>query len=179
MAHLLLMGLRGCGKTTLAPPVAARLGLAWRDLDEVTKTRLGARTVAEAWAKTGEAGFRAAEFDALRDTLAGEEGVLALGGGTLMNNSTREWFGRYRRARPVFVAYLRITPGVQRARLAQSGVADRPSLTGRGVLEELDDVFAARDPVYRSLADEVFECDSLPIERTAELVVSSYGSMLP
>lgn len=173
------MGLRGCGKSTLAPLAAARLGLGWLDLDDMTKTRLGARTVADAWTRAGEAGFRAAEFDALRGALTDEEGVLALGGGTLMNDAARVWFSEYRQAHPVFLIYLRITPGVQRARLAQSSVADRPSLTGKGVLEELDDVFALRDPVYRSLADEVIECDGAGPTDVAEKIVRLFRTRLP
>src|SRR5262245_23946845 len=63
---LVLMGLRGSGKTTLGQRLADRYELRFVDLDRRTPGEFGVRTVAEAWAKYGEAAFREAEVRALR-----------------------------------------------------------------------------------------------------------------
>ncbi|QKK09395.1 MAG: hypothetical protein HND58_15335 [Planctomycetota bacterium] len=90
---LLLIGLRGSGKSTLGRLVAERLvadGLvaAFSDLDDAVLARLGHATVAEAWNTLGEPAFRTAETACLRERVpaALDDGtpqvVVALGGGT-------------------------------------------------------------------------------------------------
>lgn len=160
---LLLIGLRGSGKTTLARGLAARQGLAWIDLDELTPRELGCSTVAEAWARAGEKGFRDAESRALRAALGGDAAIISLGGGTPTAPGGARQIEAACDDRLAVAAYLRCTPQELRGRLELAhaagapAAAARPSLTGRGVLEEIEDVFRARDPLYQSLATRVIE----------------------
>ena len=74
-----LCGLMGAGKSTVGPLLAARLGVPFRDLD-LEIERQARMSVREIFEREGEAGFRAREAAALR-AAAGEEAVVALGGG--------------------------------------------------------------------------------------------------
>ncbi len=83
MRSLVISGFMATGKTTVAPRVAARLGLAFVDTDEVLTHEAGC-SVAELWTRHGEAHFRHREL-ALVERLLGDgvPRVLAFGGGTV------------------------------------------------------------------------------------------------
>lgn len=151
------MGLRGSGKSTLGRKLSERTGLVFADLDERTAARMNAKSVAEAWARQGQAAFRAAEVEALREAIEEDVGILALGGGTPKAPGAMELLKPLKRADPARIIYLRATAEVLAARLRSSDLSARPSLTGKDPVEEIADVLALRDPVYRELADLVLE----------------------
>lgn len=164
---LVLMGLRGSGKSTIGRALADRSGRRFIDLDDETKQYLGAGTIAELFARFGEERFRKAEYRALVNqafpmTTLGP--VVALGGGTPTAPMAADFLRSARSRGLGRIVYLRATPTTLRGRLATADNRDRPSLTGAGMLEEIDGLFAERDPLYWSLADEVIEVDGLETE---------------
>lgn len=154
MNRLVLIGLRGSGKTALGRALA---GGSLVDLDELVAARAGLASAAAFIRERGIEAFRRAEADALRDALAGDAAVIALGGGTPTAPGAAEML----RGCAARVVYLRATPETLAARLSRTDLASRPSLTGVGVLEEIGALFAARDGLYRGLAGEVIDVDSL------------------
>jgi shikimate kinase len=82
--RVVLVGPPGAGKTTVAGAVAARLGLAARDTDADVEEAAG-QTVAEIFVGDGEARFRELERAAVLTALADHDGVLAVGGGAVMD----------------------------------------------------------------------------------------------
>jgi shikimate kinase len=87
--RVVLTGFMGSGKSTAGPLLAARLGWRFVDADEVVETEASMR-IAEIFAREGEAAFRRREREAIL-RLAGEDGlVLALGGGAIETDETRE-----------------------------------------------------------------------------------------
>lgn len=86
--RIVLTGFMGAGKSSVGPFVAARLGWRFLDADSVIETEAGC-TIAEIFARRGEADFRDRE-QATIARLAKENGlVLALGGGALERDATR------------------------------------------------------------------------------------------
>ena len=167
---LVLMGLRGSGKSTLGRLVAQRTGLAFVDLDLVTTALLGEGTLAELWAQHGEAAFREAEARALRVlVLAGlsSRGVGALGGGTPTAPGAAGVLEQAVEDGRIELVYLRGDPALLRERLAGADPAERPTLTGAGTLAEVEQVFAARDGLYARLASRVIEIEGRTIEQLA------------
>ncbi|GIK19174.1 MAG: shikimate kinase [Leptolyngbya sp. PLA2] len=175
-ASILLIGLRGSGKSALGPRLAERLGRPFIDLDAVTVTYLGEGTLRELWERHGEVRFRQAEYRALVNQAFPRTNpgpVVALGGGTPTAPGAAD-FLRNARARGMGrIVYLRAAPATLRARLAGADNADRPSLTGADPLAEIEAVHAARDPLYRELADAVVEVDGLNEAATLGAVVRS------
>ncbi|MEJ1199798.1 MULTISPECIES: shikimate kinase [unclassified Streptomyces] len=78
----------GVGKSTVGQLLAERLGVGYRDTDEDIVTGQG-RTVADIFVDEGEAAFRALEKQTVHRALAEHEGVLALGGGAILDADTR------------------------------------------------------------------------------------------
>ncbi len=78
----------GSGKTTLGPLLAARLGWSFIDVDDVIEAEAGV-TIAEIFARHGEAAFRERERATIARLAAGDSLVLALGGGAIEHEATR------------------------------------------------------------------------------------------
>lgn len=149
MGIVFLVGGRGAGKTTVGRALARELSCAFTDMDEFLCARAG-MSVADMVAAEGWEGFRARECAALREAVAeaGESGVIATGGGAVLDAGNREFL----RANGV-VVWLSLPPEAAARRLAQSPLAaQRPSLTGKSMLEEVREVMEARAPLYAACA---------------------------
>ena len=116
---IFLIGFMGCGKTTIAKKLAARLGCQLVDLDlEIEKT-IG-QSVASYFAEHGEAAFRKQESDLLRAFPYADEAVVATGGGAPCYFDNMDWMN----ANGITV-YIDMPPVALAKRLA-GGKAKRP-----------------------------------------------------
>lgn len=151
MGIIFLVGGRGAGKTTVGRALARALGCAFTDMDHFLCERAG-RSVADLVAAEGWGGFRARERAALREAVAeartGAGAVIATGGGVVLDAGNRDFL----RENGV-VVWLSLPPEAAAARLAQSPLAaQRPSLTGKSLLEEVREVMEERAPLYAACA---------------------------
>jgi len=78
--NIILIGMPGCGKTTLARAAGEALGLAWYDCDALIEEKAG-MSIAEVFATWGESAFRTMETAALIALCKREHCVIATGGG--------------------------------------------------------------------------------------------------
>jgi shikimate kinase len=142
--RIVLTGFMGAGKSTVGAMLAQRLGWDFLDVDNAIESHAG-MTVAELFARYGEAQFRALESKAIQRHTSRENLVLALGGGAIETQSTRDHLAALDHTCVLFLdAPLEIL--VARC-LAQPGAAERPVLADRdGLLRR----FEARLPHYRS-----------------------------
>ena len=88
--NIFLIGFMGCGKTTLAKKLAARLGYDLIDLDLEIEKKLGT-SVASYFAEHGEDAFRKLESETLKTLNYGENTVIATGGGTPCYYDNMDW----------------------------------------------------------------------------------------
>ncbi|MBN9290046.1 MAG: shikimate kinase, partial [Hyphomicrobium denitrificans] len=86
---IVLVGLMGCGKSSIGKRLAARLGLPFIDADEEIE-RAAAKTINEIFADHGEAHFRDGERKVISRLLSNGPQVLATGGGAYMHPETRQ-----------------------------------------------------------------------------------------
>jgi shikimate kinase len=158
--RVVLIGTMGAGKTTVGRILAQRWGVGFRDSDQDVEAAAG-RTISDIFVSSGEAEFRALERAAVATALTEHEGVLALGGGAVLDESTRARMAGHR------VVFLRVglTDAAQRVGLGVS----RPLLLGnvRGQIKHFID---ERTPVYESVAKHVVDTDGLSVDEVVERV---------
>jgi shikimate kinase len=86
--HIFLVGFMACGKSTVGPLLAERLGRAFIDLDHEIEAAVGC-TIGELIAREGEAGFRRIETATLKEIKSRPAAVLAPGGGAITIDENR------------------------------------------------------------------------------------------
>ena len=86
---IVLVGLMGCGKSSIGRRLAARLDLPFVDADDEIERAAG-RSVADIFAEHGEPHFREGERKVIQRLLGCGPQVLATGGGAYMNAETRD-----------------------------------------------------------------------------------------
>ncbi|MFC7307689.1 shikimate kinase [Streptomyces monticola] len=86
--QIVLVGPMGVGKTTVGELLAERLGTGFRDTDADIVAAQG-RSIADIFIEEGEPHFRELERQAVRAAVAEHTGVLALGGGAILDEGTR------------------------------------------------------------------------------------------
>jgi shikimate kinase len=156
-----IVGAPGAGKSTIGAEVAELLGVPFLDADAIIEERAG-KPIPEIFFDEGEDTFRAMEREAIADALASFDGVLALGGGAIMNEETRELL---KEPTVVFLS-VELTDAVKRVGLG----AGRPmlSINPRATLKHLLD---QRRPLYASVATHTVATDGrTPEEISAEVV---------
>lgn len=157
---ILLIGLRGSGKSTLGRRLSEALELPFIDLDKRTIRRLGLASVAEAFEKVGEAGFRDAELAALTESL-GATAVIALGGGTPAAPAARAAIESARQ----FGARVIWTDAPDEVLLQRiAGDGNRPPLTDLDPRSEIASLREARQRTYRGLADLRIDTEAFSLD---------------
>ena len=163
--RVVLVGPMGAGKTTVAALLAEAWGVAARDTDADVEAREG-RTISDIFVDSGEAHFRELERAAVADALAAHHGVLALGGGAVLDPVTRDLLTGHT------VVFLRVglSDAVKRVGLGTS----RPLLLGnvRGRIKSLLD---ERTPVYEAVASHVVDTDGRAPEEIAREIEELVG----
>ncbi|MEU6540125.1 shikimate kinase [Streptomyces sp. NPDC047000] len=146
---VVLVGPMGVGKSTVGHLLAERLGTGFRDTDDDIVAAQG-RAISDIFVEDGEAAFRALEKRAVRDALSGHDGVLALGGGAVLDADTRALLAAHR------VVYLSmdVEEAVRRTGLnvARPLLAVNPRKQWRELME-------ARRHLYEEVATAVVPTD--------------------
>ncbi|RZU48965.1 shikimate kinase [Krasilnikovia cinnamomea] len=157
-----LVGPPGAGKSTVGQALAALLEVPFADTDALIETTAG-KPIPDIFVEDGEPAFRALERVAVADALAGFDGVLALGGGAIMDDGTRAALAAHR------VVYLSVelSDAVKRVGLG----AGRPmlSVNPRATLKYLMD---QRRPLYESVATHTVATDGRTPQEIAELLAA-------
>ena len=162
--RVVLVGPMGAGKTTVAGLVGKAWGVPVRDTDADIVAAEG-RSIGEIFVDDGEQAFRAIETAAVADALASHEGVLALGGGAVLDERTRTALAGL----PVVFLRVGLSDAVKRVGLGSG----RPLLLGN-VRSRIKALLDERTPIYESVASHVVDTDG----RTPEDVAADVCRLL-
>ena len=150
--NIVLVGMPGCGKTTVGRELAQLSGKPFVDLDEEIVRRAG-KSIPDIFREEGEAAFRELESQVLADICARSGQVIATGGGAVLRAENR---AAMRRTGQVYFL----------CRNLEELPTDGRPLSQKGSLEEM---YRVRKPLYSAAADAVID-NSVALEETAELI---------
>ena len=164
---VVLIGPPGAGKSSVARLLADRLGLPSRDIDADVERGAG-RTISDIFVDDGEATFRELEHAAVLDALAGFDGVLAVGGGAVLDPRSQQALAGHR----VVFLDVRITDAARRIGLNR----DRPLLIGNP-RAQWTMMMDARRPVYQQLAGARVATDGLELTQVVDAVAEALAEL--
>jgi len=161
-ALVVLVGPPGAGKTTVAGLLATRLGVDVRDTDVDIETGAAAG-VAEIFVDHGEAHFRELERAAVARAVTEHDGVVALGGGAVLDPSTRALL----QGQPVVFLDVGVSEAASRVGLS----TPRPLLLGN-VRAQLKTLLDERRPLYTAVAAATVPTDGRTPQQVADAVLA-------
>lgn len=139
---VVLVGVMGAGKTTVGAALAERLGVPFADTDSIIEERAG-KPIPEIFIDDGEGAFRALERDVVAECVETFGGVLALGGGAVLDEGTRERLA----GQTVIFLSVELSDAIKRVGLGAGRplLAINPRATLRHLMEQ-------RRPLYLEVA---------------------------
>jgi shikimate kinase len=165
---LVLVGPPGAGKTTVGRVLARRLGVAFTDVDSIIVERAG-KPIADMFLQDGEDAFRALEREVVAEALLATDGVLALGGGSVLADVTR---ARLRGHRVVHLT-VGLSDGLRRTGMSTA----RPLLAGVNPRATFKALLDARAPLYAEVATVAVDTNRRSANQVARAVLEAVGEL--
>jgi len=162
--NIVLIGIRGSGKSKLGQLIADKLKREFIDIDNIIEKDNG-KTISEIVDKHGWEHFRKLENIATEKISKIKNTVIATGGGTVLNEENMTALKKNGS-----IIYLKVSPEVCAKRIKDS--TERPALTNEKTLEdEIKKIFSERNKLYKKNADYIFERSS-DLEKDADAIIS-------
>lgn len=166
-ACVILIGLRGSGKSVVGRALAELLGGAWVDTDEMVVADCG-MSIAALFETEGQAEFRKRESQAVARAVATQPAVISVGGGAVLeakNVALLKGAGE--------IVWLTAPPEVLLSRMMadESTPDSRPRLTDLEDFEEMRQLSAQRRVIYEKAADLIVDTSARTPEEIAKVIV--------
>lgn len=167
--NIVLVGYRGCGKTSAGRMLATRLNRPFVDTDDLIETEAGC-TIREIFAEQGEPAFRTREADIIQRVCATPRQVISVGGGAVLSEDNRQRLG------DAGVCVWLTAPAdtlVARMRQDPRNAANRPALTNRDAFDEVRHLLTQREPLYAALAQHVVDTAGRSVVEVTEAILTA------
>lgn len=146
---IILTGMRGSGKTTIAKLLGKKLRLDVFDTDTLIAKKSG-MPLADYITKNGWAKFRAMECKIVKKMATSDNVIISTGGGTLMNKKNATLLKKNS-------IVILLTAPIKTLKKRIGNAKERPSLTGIDAQKELQTVWQKRKKTYTTVADLIIE----------------------
>jgi shikimate kinase len=167
---IVLVGLMGTGKSTVAWDLSKHYQVPCLDTDKLVEQRVG-RSVREIFDESGEHFFREIESEVLRECIHSPGGaVIAAAGGVVLADVNRELMKNARDQGKVTIVWLHAPPELLALRTMKG--SHRPALdTDR--LAVLQKMFTQREPLYKEVSDVLIDVSERSIESVTGLIIDA------
>jgi len=162
LPHPVLIGLMGCGKSSIGRRLSKKLKMPLVDLDDVIVEQAG-MSIPDIFARDGEEHFRDLESVALANHI-GQRVILASGGGVVLRKLNRKILKEHP---PVI--WLKASPEFIAARIA--GDANRPLIANQDALSRLTALAEERYPLYKECADLVIDRENMDKDDITDKII--------
>ena len=162
---LVLIGPMGAGKTTIGSEIAKKLQLTFADTDALIENDQG-KSVSEIFVEDGEPHFRLVEESVVIDALLAEEGVLSLGGGSVMNVEVAKAL----KSSPAKKVFLDISLAAVSPRVGFDNARPLLMVNPRQKWAELMNL---RRPTYEALADMSIDVSDKSVSDIASEIIGA------
>ena len=163
--NIVLCGMMGCGKTTVAAELSRLTGMEQTDTDAEIVKEYG--RIADIFEKYGEARFREIETQTVARISSRDNIIIATGGGCVLNSANVEYLKRNGK---IFFLQTRAETLVKRV----EGDTERPLLAG-GAEKRINELLPARTPKYLAAADYGDDTDGAEPEEIALTIIDISG----
>ena len=166
--NIVLIGNRGSGKSSVGRRLADRLKMTFVDTDDLIEERQGV-PITDIVKFRGWGHFRRLENNVIEEISKKDHLVIAPGGGAVLDadnvkalrrNGTIVWL---KTDQQTLLKRMNQDPGTN---------TRRPTLTGRGTLEELQEVMSLREPVYEKVSQVQIDTSTLDVEAVVERILA-------
>ena len=165
--NIILIGYRGSGKSTVGRSLAYRMRRRFVDTDDLIESKEG--QISDIVKSHGWDYFRGVEKRIVGEISQEDNLVIALGGGAVLDPDNI-----VNLERNGFIIWLKADRDVVRKRMNGDSrtFASRPTLTGKGTIEELEEMMSFRNPFYEKAAKIQFDTSTLDVEAVVENILA-------
>ena len=165
--NIVLIGFRGSGKSTVGRSLASRMKRRFIDTDDLIESKEG--QISDIVKSHGWDYFRAMEKKMIEGISKEDNLVIALGGGAVLDSENIANVERNG-----LIIWLKADREVLRKRMNQDPrtFVSRPPLTGKGTIEELEEIINFRNPFYEKAATIQLDTSTLNVEKVVENILA-------
>ncbi|HUL37521.1 MAG TPA: shikimate kinase [Thermodesulfobacteriota bacterium] len=165
--NIVLIGYRCAGKTVVGKELASRMQRRFVDTDDFVESKEG--QISEIVKVYGWDYFRTMEKGIIEEISKEDNLVIALGGGAVLDPDNI-----INLERNGLIIWLKADREVLQKRMSQDPrtIASRPTLTGKGTVEELEELIVQRDPLYGKASKIQFDTSDLNVEAVVEKILA-------
>jgi shikimate kinase len=165
--NIILIGVRGSGKSAVGSRLAACLRMKFVDTDDLIESKEG--HISDIVKSYGWDHFRRLEKTVIEEISKEDRLIIAPGGGAVLDADNVNALKRNG-----FVIWLKADQQtlLKRIQMHQESYTRRPTLTGKGTLEEIGETISQREPFYEKASEIQIDTSKLDVEAVVEDILA-------
>jgi shikimate kinase len=165
--NIILIGVRGSGKSAVGSRLAARLRMRFVDTDDLIESKEG--HISDIVQSKGWDYFRRLEKSVIEEISKGDDLIIAPGGGAVLDTDNVNALKRNG-----FIIWLKADQQtlLKRIQKDRGSSTRRPTLTGKGTLEEIEQTISEREPFYEKASEIQIETSKLDVKAVVEGILT-------
>lgn len=161
MKTIVLTGMMGSGKTTIAQLLSKELNIKYIDIDQFIEEK-EKTTISKIFESQGENYFRELERNTIQEVFEPANLIISLGGGALENPQTREFL-----LNNSMVIYLKTSPEIIYKRIKNNN--ERPLLNNNMNIEKIAEIISKREKNYQTAHKTIVTDNKIPVQIIKEI----------